>query len=76
MDSWSDTLPVSDDGTMQADKGFWGGAVVLEYNPNPAIRDHNYWLSTNFASGCGPFFLLYEHINGTRFIPPMTTLKI
>ena len=50
-------------------KDFGGGAVILEYNPNPAIRDHNYWLSTNFANYCGPFFLLYEHINGTRFIP-------
>ena len=49
---------------------FGGGAAVLEYNPNPAIRDHNYWLSTNFASACGPFFLLYEHINGTRYTCP------
>ena len=48
---------------------FGGGAVVLEYSPNPALGWHNYWLSTGFANGCGPFFLLYEHINGTRFIP-------
>ena len=51
-------------------KEFGGGAVVLEYSPNPSLGWHNYWLSTGFASECGPFFLLYEHINGTRFIPP------
>ena len=50
-------------------KDFGGGAVVLEYSPNPALGWHNYWLSNNFASECGPFFLLYEHINGTRFVP-------
>lgn len=50
-------------------KEFGGGAVVLEYSPNPNLPWHNYWLSTGFANGCGPFFLLYEHINGTRFIP-------
>ncbi|OGN03189.1 MAG: hypothetical protein A2655_03770 [Candidatus Yanofskybacteria bacterium RIFCSPHIGHO2_01_FULL_43_42] len=48
---------------------FGGGAAVLEYSPNPRLGWHNYWLSTGFANGCGPFFLLYEHINGTRFIP-------
>lgn len=51
-------------------KEFGGGAVVLEYSPNPALGWHNYWLSNNFASGCGPFFLLYEHVNGTQFVPP------
>lgn len=53
-------------------KSFGGGAAVLEYSPNPNISNpswHNYWLSTGFANGCGPFFLLYEHINGTRFVP-------
>lgn len=50
-------------------KEFGGGAVVLEYSPNPVLGWHNYWLSTGFANGCGPFFLLYEHISGTRFIP-------
>lgn len=50
-------------------KEFGGGAAVLEYSPNPVNGDHNYWLSTGFANGCGPFFLLYEHINGTRFAP-------
>src|SRR3989344_5814017 len=50
-------------------KEFGGGAAVLEYNPNPSHYDHNYWLSNNFASGCGPFFLLYEHIYGTRYNP-------
>lgn len=51
-------------------KEFGGGAVVLEYSPNPALEWHNYWLSTGFANGCGPFYLLYEHMNATRFIPP------
>ena len=50
-------------------KEFGGGAVVFEYSPNPALDWHNYWLSNGFASVCGPFFLLYEHIYGTRFIP-------
>lgn len=48
---------------------FGGGASVLEYSTNPNTGWHNYWLSNGFASGCGPFFLLYEHIYGTRFIP-------
>jgi len=48
---------------------YGGGAVVLEYSSNPALDWHNYWLSTGFANGCGPFYLLYEHINGTQFIP-------
>ncbi|HEY4474880.1 MAG TPA: hypothetical protein VJC06_03090 [Candidatus Paceibacterota bacterium] len=47
-----------------------GGASILEYNPNPITYDHNYWLSNDFASVCGPFFLLYEHINGTRYTCP------
>lgn len=50
-------------------KEFGGGAVVLEYSPNPKLGWHNYWLRSDFASECGPFFLLYEHINKTRFIP-------
>ncbi|MBI2068783.1 MAG: hypothetical protein HYT67_01620 [Candidatus Yanofskybacteria bacterium] len=52
-------------------KEFGGGAAVLLYNGNSGLdsSDHNYWLSNGFANGCGPFFLLYEHINGTRFIP-------
>ncbi len=50
-------------------KEFGGGAAVLEYSPNPTLGWHNYWLSAGFANGCGPFFLLYEHINGTRFVP-------
>lgn len=49
---------------------FGGGAAVLEYSPNPALGWHNYWLSVDFARDCGPFYLLYEEINGTRFIPP------
>lgn len=56
-------------------KEFGGGAVVLEYSPNPALGWHNYWLSTGFARECGPFFLLYEHIFGTRFIPADGGLK-
>ena len=51
-------------------KEFGGGASVLEYNPNPNDDDHDYWKTTDFASACGPFFLLYEHINGTRYTCP------
>jgi hypothetical protein len=48
---------------------FGSGADVLEYNPNPAYPDHNQWLSSYFRNGHRPFFLLYEHINGTRYEP-------
>jgi hypothetical protein len=48
---------------------YGSGADVLEYNPNPAYPDHNQWLSTYFRNGRRPFFLLYEHINGTRYLP-------
>lgn len=50
-------------------KEFGGGAAVLEYSTNPNLDWHSYWMRTGFADGCGPFFLLYEHINGTQFIP-------
>lgn len=50
-------------------KEFGGGAVVLEYSPNPALDWHNYWLSTGFARECGPFYIAYEHMNATRFVP-------
>ena len=50
-------------------KEFGSGAVVLEYSPNLNLDWHNYWSSNGFANGCGPFFLLYEHIYGTRFVP-------
>jgi hypothetical protein len=48
---------------------YGSGADVLEYNPNPAYPDHNQWLATYFRNGRRPFFLLYEHINGTRYLP-------
>jgi len=48
---------------------YGSGADVLEYNPNPAYPDHNQWLATYFRNGRRPFFLLYEHINGTRYVP-------
>ena len=48
---------------------YGSGADVLEYNPNPVYPDHNHWLSTYFRNGRRPFFLLYEHINGTRYKP-------
>lgn len=47
---------------------YGGAAAVLEYSPSNF--DQNYWMSNNFAGECGPFFLLYEHIYGTRFISP------
>jgi hypothetical protein len=50
-------------------KEFGGGAAVLEYSTNPNLDWHNYWVSNGFAGECGPFFLLYEHVNGTLFIP-------
>jgi hypothetical protein len=48
---------------------YGSGADVLEYNPNPAYPDHNQWLGTYFRNGHRPFFLLYEHMNGTRYLP-------
>ena len=48
---------------------YGSGADVLEYNVNPAYPDHNQWLTTYFRNGRRPFFLLYEHINGTRYLP-------
>jgi hypothetical protein len=48
---------------------YGSGADVLEYNPNPIYPDHNQWLATYFRNGHRPFFLLYEHINGTRYLP-------
>lgn len=56
-------------------RDFGAGAVVLEYTTNQSLDWHNYWLSVGFASGCGPFFLLYEHINGTNFNSPIDTPK-
>ena len=48
---------------------FGSSADVLEYQPNPTHGDHNHWLSTYFTNGSRPFFLAYEHIYGTRFVP-------
>lgn len=48
---------------------YGSGADVLEYNVNPVYPDHNQWLTTYFRNGRRPFFLLYEHINGTRYLP-------
>jgi len=48
---------------------YGSGADVLEYNVNPIYPDHNHWLSTYLTNGSRPFFLLYEHVNGTRYIP-------
>lgn len=54
---------------------YGSGADVLEYSPNPGLGDHNHWLRTYFTNGSRPFFLLYEHINGTRFDPPHNDAK-
>jgi hypothetical protein len=43
------------------------GGDVLQYNPNPSTSEHNVWLRTYFSNGNRPFFLLYEHVFGTRF---------
>jgi hypothetical protein len=48
---------------------YGSGADVLEYNVNPAYPDHNHWLSTYFRNGSRPFFLAYEHVYGTRYMP-------
>jgi hypothetical protein len=43
------------------------GGDVLQYNPNPSSSEPNTWLRTYFSNGNRPFFLLYEHVFGTRF---------
>jgi hypothetical protein len=48
---------------------YGSGADVLEYSTNPDAPDHNQWLRTYFTNGHRPFFVAYEHIFGTRFIP-------
>lgn len=46
-------------------------ADVLEYNANPKYRDHNLWLQNNDVPECRvrPYFLLYEHVHGTKYDP-------
>lgn len=53
--------------TLLVDYG--SGADVLEYSANPDLPDHNQWLRTYFTNGDRPFFIAYEHVFGTRFIP-------
>lgn len=48
---------------------YGSGADVLEFNPNPDYGDLNRWGRVYFSQGTRPFFLLYEHLNGTRFKP-------
>jgi len=48
---------------------YGSGADVLEYSANPDAPDHNQWLRTYFTNGDRPFFVAYEHVFGTRFIP-------
>jgi hypothetical protein len=48
---------------------YGSGADVLEYSANPDAPDHNQWLRTYFANGHRPFFVAYEHVFGTRYIP-------
>jgi hypothetical protein len=50
-------------------KQYGSGADVLEYSANPDAPDHNQWLRTYFTNGTRPFFVAYEHVFGTRFIP-------
>ncbi|MEK7138611.1 MAG: hypothetical protein AAB799_00325 [Patescibacteria group bacterium] len=48
---------------------YGSGADILEYSPHPNSSDHSQWESTYFRNGSRKFFLLYEHIYGTRFRP-------
>ena len=48
---------------------YGSAADVLQYSANPSLPDHNHWLRTYFTNGTRPFFVAYEHINGTRMIP-------
>jgi hypothetical protein len=50
-------------------EAYGSGADVLEYSANPDAPDHNQWLRTYFTNGNRPFFVAYEHVFGTRFIP-------
>ena len=48
---------------------YGSGADILEYNPNPNTPDYTHWSNTYFKEGTRKFFLLWEHIYGTRFRP-------
>jgi hypothetical protein len=48
------------------------GVDVLEYNPNPSSPDHNNWLRSILrpdVSGGRPFYIAWEHVYGTRYVP-------
>src|ERR1051325_5163385 len=49
---------------------YGSGADVLEYRPNPDPPGRNQWLRTYFTNGERPFFIAYEHVYGTRMVPP------
>ena len=54
-------------------KQYGSGLDVIQYNPNPESSDHNQLLSSGYLTHREltnrPFFLSYEHANGTRFKP-------
>ena len=57
---------------------YGSGADVITFNPNTDSPDYNQLLRNGYLADCGlddkyghngrPFYLLYEHVNGTRFV--------
>lgn len=73
--TWDDLIPQSPAQirmSAQQLTEYGSGLDVLEFNPNPAYPDFVQWKQGYFpqlASIGRPFFLAYEHINGTRMRP-------
>lgn len=44
---------------------YGSGADVLEFNVAPGNPDYNHWLTAYLTNSSRPFFVLYEHVNGT-----------
>ena len=73
--TWDDLIPQSPAQirmSAQQLTEYGSGLDILEFNPNPAYPDFVQWKQGYFpqlASIGRPFFLAYEHVNGTRMRP-------
>lgn len=46
------------------------GLDVLQYDPSPESYDPTHWKMSYFPYTSRPFFVLYEHIHNSGYIPP------
>lgn len=53
-------------------KTYGSGADIIQFNPH---LDYNYWAGNGFDTGGRPFFVAYEHINGTKYSCPTDCSK-